>query len=108
MVDKDGITTRLLKEHGIKCMTEEEYLKASVYGNKISSVYGLLIQKGDEEPYGVDVSSDIIVLACNTITKKDSISGEITHYQYDKNGNYTIIEETPKVKEKTMNETTGN
>lgn len=80
--------------------SEEEYLRASVYGNKISSVYGLLIQKGDEEPYGVDVSSDIIVLACNTITKKDSISGEITYYQYDRNGNYTIIEETPKVKEK--------
>lgn len=33
LVDKDGITTRLLKEHGIKCMTEEEYLcEVNSYG----------------------------------------------------------------------------
>ena len=35
---------------------ETDYLEGGVYANKISSAYGLLIQNGDNEPYGVDVS----------------------------------------------------
>ena len=80
--------------------SEEEYLAEGVYANKIASAYGLLIQKGDEEPYGVDVSSDIIILAYNIITKQDS-DGSYRYYQYDKNGNYTVLTEKPKVKQKT-------
>ena len=80
--------------------SEEEYLEEGVYANKIASAYGLLIQKGDEEPYGVDVSSDILVLAYNIVTKKDS-EGAYKYYQYDKYGNYTTLTEQPKVKQKT-------
>lgn len=79
-----------------KRFTESDYLNAGVYANKISSSYGLLIQKGDNEPYGIDVSSDIVILACNTITKVDSSGNEII-YTYDRNGNY---QETSKQKVK--------
>ena len=65
--------------------TEENYLQAGVYGNKISSVYGLLIQKGDNEPYGVDVSSDMIVICSNTIRKKDG--NKVKVYKYYRDGN---------------------
>ena len=70
--------------------TEEEYLKHGVYANKISSIYGLLIQKGNEEPYGVDVPSDVIVLVTNTLTQ-ESITGREKTYVYDRNGNRTEI-----------------
>lgn len=78
--------------------SEEEYLAKGVYGNKISSSYGLLIQKGNNEPYGVDVSSDVIVLASNTITKEDS-NGNVKVYTYDRDGNYTTSNQQ-KVKTK--------
>lgn len=78
--------------------SEEEYLEKGVYANKISSVYGLLIQKGDEEPYGVDVSSDVVVIASNII-KKETDSGSIKYYQYDRDGTCEVISEE-KVKSK--------
>lgn len=77
---------------------EEEYLEEGVYANKISSSYGLLIQKGDNEPYGVDVSSDVVVIACNTIVKEKS-DGTQKVYTYNRDGSYTLTEKT-KVKTK--------
>ncbi len=77
---------------------EEDYLEKGVYGNKIASSYGLLIQKGDNEPYGVDVSSDVVVIACNTIIKEKS-DGTQKVYTYERDGSYTLTEKT-KVKTK--------
>lgn len=79
--------------------SEEEYLKEGVYANKISSVYGLLIQKKDGQPYGVDVSSDVVALACNTIKKKTD-DGKIKYYQYDREGNCQEISETKVMSKK--------
>ena len=75
--------------------TEEDYLEEGVYGNMISSVYGLLIQVGNNEPYGVDVLSDIVVLACNTIVKEYE-SGKIEIKTYSRDGKYTIETIEPK------------
>lgn len=85
----NGYTTGSVTEQRF---TEDTYLEHGVYGNKIASVYGLLIQNGDEEPYGVDVSSDIIVLANNTITKEDS-NGNQKVYVYDRKGNKTELKD---------------
>lgn len=90
--------------------TEEDYLEEGVFGNMISSVYGLLIQVGDNEPYGVDVSSEVVVLACNKITVKYD-SGKVEEKNYNRDGSYTteIIENDnskdvdAKVKTKTSN-----
>ena len=79
--------------------SEQEYLAAGVYANKISSAYGLLIQKGEAEPYGVDVSSDIIVIVCNQIVEKDK-DGNIIIYTYERNGSYTTESQDVKVKTK--------
>lgn len=80
--------------------TEEDYLKAGVYANEISSVYGLLIQKGDQEPYGVDVSSDIVVLAYNKIITNYE-SGKQDIKTYNRDGSYTTTTVEPeKVKTK--------
>lgn len=68
--------------------TESEYLEKGVYANKITSIYGLLIQNGDDEPYGVDVSADVIVLANNKITKETE-DGKQKVYVYDRKGNKT-------------------
>lgn len=94
-----------------KRYTEKKYLESGVYANKIISSYGLLIQVGDNEPYGVDVSSDVVVLAYNKIvTEYESGKKEIRTYNRD--GSYTtetitdIKEETStteKVKTKTNN-----
>lgn len=89
----NGYTNGSISE---KRFLETDYLEAGVYANKISSSYGLLIQKGDNEPYGIDVSSDIVILACNTITKVDS-QGNETIYTYDRDGSY---QETSKQKVK--------
>ena len=93
-----------------KRYTEEDYLEEGVFGNMISSVYGLLIQVGDNEPYGVDVSSDVVVLACNKITVKYE-SGKVEEKTYNRDGSYTVefIEDgnnkdtDAKVKSKTSN-----
>ena len=77
--------------------TETDYLKGGVYANKISSVYGLLIQNGDEEPYRVDVSSDVLVLVSNTVEVVYE-DGSKKILIYNRDGSYT--EEVIKVKKK--------
>lgn len=76
--------------------TEEDYLEAGVYANKISAVYDLLIQDADDlEPRSVSVSSDIVVLASNQITKVSTDgSGEISEvkvYEYDRLGHESEV-----------------
>lgn len=70
-----------------KRYTESDYLAKGVYANKIASVYGLLVQKGDSEPYGVDVSSDIVISVCNTLEFVD-LKGNRKIRTYSRNGNY--------------------
>lgn len=77
---------------------EEDYLKAGVYANKISSSYGLLIQVGDNEPYGVDVSSDVVVLACNQIVTTYS-DGSQRIKVYNRDGSYEIINSNDETNE---------
>jgi len=83
-----------------KRYTEKKYLENGVYANKISSAYGLLIQKGNDEPYGVDVSSDVVVLAYNKIiTEYESGKKEIK--TFDRDGGYTVsVIEPETVREK--------
>lgn len=66
-------------------LTETEYLKNGVYANKISSIYRLLIQKDKEEPYSIEVLSEVLVPVTNTIVK-ESISGKERTYVYNRNG----------------------
>ena len=80
-----GYSSGNISEHRY---TEEDYLKAGVYANKISSVYGLLISKNNDESYGVDVSSDMIVISSNTIKKKES-NGKVKILKYNRDGSYT-------------------
>lgn len=91
----NGMTSGTVTE---KRYEEEDYLENGVYGNKISSSYGLLIQKGDNEPYGIDVSSDVVILASNTIVKEKA-DGTQKIYTYNRDGSYTLTEKT-KVKTK--------
>ena len=56
------------------------------------------IQKGDNEPYGIDVSSDVVILASNTIVKEKA-DGTQKIYTYNRDGSYTLTEKT-KVKSK--------
>lgn len=90
----NGYSTGQIEE---KRHDEEFYLKNGVYGNKISSAYGLLISKDGEEPYGVDVSSDVVIVASNTITTKDQ-HGVIRVYKYNRDGEYKVVSETPEEK----------
>ena len=78
---------------------EFDYLSEGVYGNKVSSSYGILIKKGDNEPYGIDISSDIIVLASNVVKTKDEDGTEYT-YVFKKDGTYEQSATTKKVKSK--------
>ena len=80
--------------------TEKKYLENGVFGNKISSSYGLLIQVGDNEPYGVDVSSDVVVLAYNKIVTEYS-SGKKEIRTYNRDGSYTTEVIEPKVESTT-------
>lgn len=72
-----------------KRYTEVDYLSAGVYANLIPSAYGLLIQKGDNEPYGVDVSSEILVLINNKVQLIDSTGMKQT-YIFDRAGNIIL------------------
>lgn len=74
---------------------EADYLEHGVYGSLISSSYGLLIQKGDNTPYGVDVDSTLIVYADNEIEVRKN--NDIITYRYDRQGKK---EEVSKVKVK--------
>lgn len=76
--------------------SEKEFLEEGVYANKISSAYGLLIQKGENEPYGKDVSADIAVLVDNEVTMIED--GEKTTYIFKRDGTYE--EAKPKTKSK--------
>lgn len=77
--------------------TESEYLEEGVYANKISSSYGLLIQKSNDlEPYGVDVSSDVVILVSPEIITEDD--EKVYTYTYDRNGNYEKTEKKKKNK----------
>lgn len=80
--------------------TEKKYLENGVFANKISSSYGLLIQVGDNEPYGVDVSSDVVVLAYNKIVTEYS-SGKKEIRTYNRDGSYTTEVIEPKVESTT-------
>lgn len=77
--------------------TETDYLSGGVYANKIASVYGLLIQSGDEEPYGVDVSSDVLVLVSNVVEYNYEDGSKVIRI-YNRDGSYS--KETVKVKTK--------
>lgn len=81
-----------------KRYTETDYLKKSVYANMIASSYGLLIQKGDAEPYGVDASSELLVLINNRVTTIDD-DGTMKTYIYNRDGEETL-EKEEKVKVK--------
>ena len=80
--------------------TEKKYLENGVFANKISSSYGLLIQVGDNEPYGVDVSSDVVVLAYNKIVTEYS-SGKKEIRTYNRDGSYTTEVIEPKIESTT-------
>lgn len=76
---------------------EGDYLENGVYGSLISSSYGLLIQKGNNDPYGVDVDSTVIVYANDVVQVEHK--DEIITYRYDRNGNKEEIS-SEKVKTK--------
>ena len=76
---------------------EGDYLENGVYGSLISSSYGLLIQRGDNEPYGVDVDSTVIVYADDEVQVEDK--DKIITYRYDRNGNKEEVS-SEKVKTK--------
>lgn len=78
---------------------ESDYLEKGVYGSLISSSYGLLIQKGDNEPYGVDVDSTIVIYADNEVEIYDTDEQEIITYRYNRDGNREEVAKV-KVKEK--------
>lgn len=71
-----------------KRFEEHDYLERGVYGSLISSSYGLLIQNGDDVPYGVDVDSTIIAYANNEVQMyvEDKDGDEIVTYRYDRDG----------------------
>lgn len=71
--------------------TDVDYLQSGVYANKVSIVYGLLVQyPNEEEPHGVDVASTIGISVYDKIKKVDG--NVVNVYQYDKFGNATLIE----------------
>ena len=94
----NGYSSGSVEEHRY---TEKKYLENGVYGNKISSSYGLLIQVGDNEPYGVDVSSDVVVLAYNKIVTEYS-SGKKEIRTYNRDGSYTTETIEPVVETTTV------
>lgn len=78
---------------------DEDYLKKGVYSNKISLIYGLLIQgPNDAEPHGIDVDDVVHVYVYNCVEKYDSKDNMINVYQYDMEGNMVLIDsyERPK------------
>ncbi len=77
---------------------ESDYLEKGVYANKISSIFGLLVQGPNEvEPHGVDAWDDINIRVYNTVAIQ--VDGEIEYRKYADDGSYQVIEEN-KVKTK--------
>lgn len=65
--------------------------------NKISSVYGLLIQNGEEEQFCIDVSSNVLVLVSNVVEYNYDYGSKVIR-TYNRDGGFN--EETVKVKTK--------
>ncbi len=75
--------------------TESDYLEKGVFANKISIVYGLLIQgPKDLEPRGVDAGinkeDDIYIRVCDTVETIEN--GESKYYKYNPDGTFEEIE----------------
>lgn len=82
---------------------DDDYLKKGVYANKITLVYGLLIQAPwENEPHGIDVYDEVHVYVYNCIEKYDATNKTINVYQYDQNGNLTLIDSYPYDKAKSL------
>lgn len=82
---------------------DSDYLKKGVYSNKISLIYGLLIQgPNDPEPYGVDVPDEVHVYVYNCIERYDSVKDVINVYTFDSNGNEVYVDSYPVEKEKSL------
>lgn len=79
---------------------ESDYLSTGVYANKISSVFGLLVQGPNEvEPHGVDAWDDINIRVYDTV--KIQTDDGIEFRKYDEDGSYKVVEnEKPKMKSK--------
>ena len=78
-------------------------MKKGVYSNKISLIYGLLIQgPNDPEPYGVDVSNEVHVYVYNCVERYDDVKGVINVYMFDLNGNEVYVDSYPVEKEKSL------
>lgn len=86
-----------------KRYVDEDYLGKGVYSNKIGLIYGLLIQgPNDPEPYGVDVSDEVHVYVYNRVEKYDSSKGVMNVYEYDMNGNKTLVDSYEYVPPKSL------
>lgn len=82
---------------------DEDYLKKGVYANKITLVYGLLIQApGETEPHGIDVYDEVHVYVYNCVEKYDASNQVINVYQYDQEGNATLIDSYSYEKPKSL------
>ena len=82
---------------------DSDYLKKGVYSNKISLIYGLLIQgPNDPEPYGVDVPDEVHVYVYNCIERYDNVKDVINVYTFDSNGNEVYVDSYPVEKEKSL------
>lgn len=99
----NGYTNGNISERRLE---ESDYLEYGVYGSLISSTYDLLIQKGDMEPYGIDVDATVIVYADNEVEvlEKSEKDGEeieeIVTYRYNRGGGQPEKVSSEKVKKK--------
>lgn len=77
---------------------ESDYLGRGVYANKISSIFGLLVQGPNEiEPHGVDTWDDINIRVYDTVAIQTDKGIEYRKYADD--GSYQVVEKD-KVKTK--------
>lgn len=81
---------------------ESDYLEKGVYANKISSIFGLLVQGPNEkEPHGVDISDDINIRVYDTVSVQKG--DNIEYRKYNDDGSYEVVkkeEVKQKVKKK--------
>lgn len=81
---------------------ESDYLEKGVYANKISSIFGLLVQGPNEkEPHGVDISDDINIRVYDTVSVQKG--DNIEYRKYNDDGSYEVVkkeEAKQKVKKK--------
>lgn len=70
---------------------ESDYLEKGVYANKITSIFGLLVQGPNEiEPHGADTWDDINVRVYDTITVQ--VGNDIEYRKYAEDGSYKVVE----------------